>query len=191
VSYEYQQLVEYSPGMVCYVLKHVYTAKRLACLAFGMGSCRVGAMCILVCASQSIWCFQVRFVLFCLFQFLLSVPRIPSGQMKISKAVPASPLSGPLMAAPQAHACSDLAPCASPLACALIPEPLWRHVDFALALSWEHLWVAPDLWWQHIELPLAPLWWGVEFMPGLALWWGFVPVPCLTIHPTHPFAAAS
>jgi len=69
VLYEYQQLVKYSPGMVCYVLKHVYTAKRLACLAFGMGSCRVGAMRILVCASRSVWCFQVCFVFFVYFSF--------------------------------------------------------------------------------------------------------------------------
>ena len=135
-----------SPGMVCYVLKHVYTTKHLACLAFGMGLCRVGAMCILVCASWSIWCFQVCFVFFVYFGFC-SVPRIPSGQIKISKAVPASPLSGPLIVAPQACTCSDLAPCASLPACALIPEPLWQHVNFALALLWEHLWVAPDLWW--------------------------------------------
>ena len=46
------------------------------------------------------------------------------------------------------------------------------------ALSLQHLWFAPDLLWQRIELRLA----GVSnFTPSLALSWRYAPAHCLTI----------
>lgn len=116
---------------------------------FGVRSCGAETMRILICAPRNVqYGVLVRFFLF--ISVLLSVSRIPSSQMMISRAMPfkvASPLSAPPVAAPQLCACSDPVPCAPLPACALVPEPLRRHVDFALALSREHLWFTPDLWW--------------------------------------------
>jgi len=85
----YQQLIEYSPSMLCHLLKHIYNAKRLqlpmslgtmfktygmlwACaarLTFGARLCGEETMRILVCASRSVCRFNLCFVLFVYFGF--------------------------------------------------------------------------------------------------------------------------
>ena len=79
------------------------------------------------------------------------------------------------MTVPQVCACSVAAPRAQ---LGALPSPAAPR-RFALSLPRYRLWLAPVLWWQHIELPRRR----VDVTPDLALQWRFAPAPCLAVRP--------
>ena len=106
-----------------------------------------------------------------LFQFLLSVSRIPSGHwpVKISKDCALQSSRPPFC---RVHSWRRLLLLA------------WRLPSFVLPRGGRRLRIRPfaaAFWWQHIELPLALSRQRLNLMPSFALSRRFAPARCLTI----------